>query len=75
LGAFREDGSHVGRERADFDVGGAFAEFEGADDGVGNDSEGDLLKFWRVAEIVGILFEDYGVILGLADEAEGAAAD
>ena len=34
-----EDGNEVGREGTHFEVGGAFAEFESADHGVGNDSE------------------------------------
>jgi len=75
LGALGENGNHVRRKGTDFDVGGTFAEFEGADDGVWNDAECDSLKFRSAAEIIGILFEDYFVVLGLADEAEGAAAD
>ena len=34
-------GMMSGVERTDFEVGGAFAEFEGADDRVGNDAEAD----------------------------------
>jgi len=34
-----EDGNDVGGERTHFEVGGAFAEFESADHGVGDDSE------------------------------------
>jgi len=70
-----EDGNHVWGERAEFEIGAAFAEFEGADDGVRNDAEDDFVEFGSAAEIVGIAFEDDGVVLGLADEAERAAAD
>ena len=56
-------------------IGAAFAEFEGADDGVWNNAEDELVKFGSAAGIAGIAFKDYGVVLGLADETEGAAAD
>jgi len=49
LGECRDD---VGIEGAHLDVGGAFAEFEGADNGVGNDTEADAVELGCAMEIV-----------------------
>lgn len=65
---------HVGREGAEFDVSGAFAEFEGADGGVGNDAEVNARDVRRGAEVVGIAFEEDVEIGSGGDETEGAGA-
>ena len=43
-GLFGEHRNDVGSERADLDVSGAFAEFEGANDGVGYDAKAELAE-------------------------------
>jgi hypothetical protein len=35
-----ENGDEIGNQGAEFEIGGAFAKFEGADDGVGDDEKG-----------------------------------
>ena len=75
VGLAGEYGNHVRRERAEFEIGAALAEFEGANDGVGNDAKDEFVELGSAAETAGIAFKDYGVVLGLADETEGAAAD
>jgi hypothetical protein len=65
---------HVGSEGSEFDVGGAFAEFESAHGGVGNDAEVYAGDVRRGAEVVGIAFEEDVEIGSGGDETEGAGA-
>ncbi len=70
-----ESVDHVGSEGAKFDVGGAFAEFERADGGVGNDAEVNAGNVRRGTEVVGIAFEEDVEIGSGGDEAKRAGAD
>ena len=75
IGLPRKNGNHVGGECADFEIGGAFAEFESADDGVRNDAKADAIELRRASKVSGISFDDDFVVLGLADEFVGTRAD
>src|SRR5712664_3533807 len=45
-GLLGEDRDDVGIKRAHLDIGGAFAQFQGANDGVGDDAKSDT-RIWR----------------------------
>lgn len=75
IGLTAECGNHVGGKRTHLKVGGTFAKFEGADDGVGDDAEANGFNGWRANEIAGIFPDDDLIVLRLRDEAKWTGAD
>src|SRR5579863_783995 len=72
---FREYRNHVRRKGTHFDVCGAFAKFERTHYGIWHNAKGDGFEPCGSAKIIFVAGERYGIILRLADELEGAAAD
>jgi hypothetical protein len=71
-GHLDENGDQIGREGTHFEVGGAFAEFKGADYSVADNVEAHGLDCGRAIEIIGIAGELDVFVLGLTDELEPA---
>lgn len=71
----REGIDHIGCERIGFEVAGAFAEFEGASERVGNNAKADARERGRAGEVGGIAFENDFLIGNDARDAEWAGSD
>src|SRR6201999_569838 len=63
-----ENRNDVWSQRADFDVAGALAEFERANDGVRDDAESNAFQVWCRTGEFWIPFDHNFVVLTLADE-------
>jgi hypothetical protein len=74
-GLARENRNDIGGKRAHFKIGGAFAELQRSNDGVGDDSETHAGELRSTAIVFRIAFDDNLFVLRLLNEAEGARAD
>jgi len=65
----------IGRKGIDFDVAGAFAKFERANQSIRNDAEVNPFERRRTAEIIRIAVEDDVFVRGETEETKWATAD
>jgi hypothetical protein len=75
IGLARENGNNIWRKGTHLQIGRAFAQFERANDAVGDDAKSDARDLRRITEVFGIALHDNLFVLRLSNEAKRAGAD